>query len=116
VRVPQEPALKYVNVCGEGYDSHVSYSLNKPFHCMCLSQSQFHGRIVRKLSKKLKVGGRKLVTPPSDFVPVRSSSPVLFSVNTPPITLHSLVEEEEEVEGGGRGIVHNGTDSVGEVW
>lgn len=59
-------------------------------------QSQSHGKIVRKLSKKLKVSGRK-VTPPNDFMAVRPSSPVLFSMHpsviSSPLHLPSLVEE-----------------------
>ena len=51
--------------------------------CVCVVQSQAHGRIVRKLSKKLKVSSRKYPGT-SGFSPLRSSSPVLYTSQTPP--------------------------------
>ena len=50
---------------------------------VCVVQSQAHGRIVRKLSKKLKVSSRKYLGT-SGFSPLRSSSPVLYTSQTPP--------------------------------
>ena len=60
------------------------------------TQSQSHGKIVRKLSKKLKVTGRRM-TPPNEFMLMRPSSPVLssslLSHTASPRHLPSLLEE-----------------------
>ena len=63
-------------------------------------QSQSHGKIVRRLSKKLKVASRTRMHPHSadhaGFVPVRSSSPVLMSSNPVPLHMQSLLEDDRE--------------------
>ena len=66
------------------------------------TQSQSHGKIVRKLSKRLKVGSRARMHPHphssdhAEFVPVRPSSPVLMSSNPIPLHMTSLMEEDGE--------------------
>ena len=65
-------------------------------------QSQSHGRIVRKLSKRLKVGSRTRQHTHthsdhhSDFRQVRAPSPVLISSNPVPLHMQSLLEEDRE--------------------
>ena len=58
------------------------------------TQSQSHGKIVRRLSKKLKVGSRKVV-PPNEFAAVRPHSPVLYHAKPTPLYLHSLLEQSD---------------------
>jgi hypothetical protein len=66
------------------------------------SETQVHGRIVRKISKKLKMGSRKL--PSNEFVQLRSTSPVLLPINQSPTHLssspspNSLQEDFETIE------------------
>ena len=59
-------------------------------------QSQSHGKIVRKLSKRLKVGSRKttMATMPAELLPMRPSSPVLYASRPAPLNQHSLLESD----------------------
>ena len=63
-------------------------------HIHTHTQSQSHGKIVRRLSKKLKVGTRKLA-PPNEFASVRPHSPVLYAAKPTPLYMHSLLEESD---------------------
>ena len=65
-------------------------------------QSQSHGRIVRKLSKRLKVGSRKttMATMPAEMLPMRPSSPVLFASRPTPLYQHSLLEKSDSGSSG----------------
>ena len=66
------------------------------------TQSQSHGKIVRKLSKRLKVGSRKatMVTMPTELVPVRPSSPVLYAARPVPLHQHSQLEQSDSGSSG----------------
>jgi len=65
-------------------------------------QSQSHGKLVRRLSKRLKVGSRVRThqssssSNHSEFLSVRPHSPVLVSNNPVPLHMQSLLEEEGE--------------------
>ena len=59
-----------------------------------LSQPQSHGKIVRKLSRRLKVGTRKVTPPSSEIIPIRPSSPVLIPSNPLPTHFSPLLEED----------------------
>jgi hypothetical protein len=58
------------------------------------TEPQSHGKIVRRLSKKLKVGTRRMPSPSSDFLPMRPSSPVLFASHPLPSSFSPLMEED----------------------
>ena len=70
-------------------DSETLFFQKQLVNCVCVAcictymQSQAHGRILHKLSKKLKVSSRKYPGM-SGFSPLRSSSPVLYTSQTPP--------------------------------
>jgi hypothetical protein len=65
-------------------------------------QSQSHGKIVRKLSKRLKVGSRKatMATMPAELLPMRPSSPVLYAARPTPLHPHSLLEQSDSGSSG----------------
>ena len=65
-------------------------------------QSQSHGKIVRKLSKRLKVGSRKttMATMPAELLPMRPSSPVLYASRPTPLHQHSLLEQSDSGSSG----------------
>ena len=77
----------------------LSPSLSLPPHT---PQSQSHGKIVRKLSKRLKVGSRKatMATMPAELLPMRPSSPVLFASRPAPLHQHSLLEQSDSGSSG----------------
>ena len=80
-------------------------------------QSQSHGKIVRKLSKKLKVSSR-CIAGPTDYLPVRNvrpPSPVLYSANPAPLHLHSLLEQSDSNSSGNTSIKANSVPGEGVI-
>ena len=71
-------------------------------HTHTHTQSQSHGKIVRKLSKRLKVGSRKttMATMPAELLPMRPSSPVLYASRPAPLHQHSLLEQSDSGSSG----------------